>query len=314
MTVVVVYSLPYVSGAISGNSKIEQRARALSGCSNAIKRGQVPSLGSLGAPHMIHIVESSRIHIHNVTIEFSPMWTVHFQYSSEILFENNYVFNPNNATFETPNGDGIDMNSCTNAVVRNNVLDVGDDALCVKSGADWLGRRAGGCDAAGVCVGRPTENILWTDNEVRNVHGLTIGSDASGGVRNITYRNIFLNGLGGPQAPGKRGAVVGGPHYKTQRGRGGVWEDITWDNIYGTYAGGIVFQANHGGTAAQNPPTNKSATPVIRNLTVKNVVLSVLGPSTIYTLAESPIENLILSNITLTPAKQGAAVGWLSLS
>jgi polygalacturonase len=238
------------------------------------------------------------------------MWTVHFQYSSDILFENNYVFNPNNATFEAPNGDGIDMNSCKNAVVRNNVIDVGDDAMCVKSGADWLGRRAGGCNASGVCVGRPTENILWTDNEVRNGHGLTLGSDASGGVRNVTFRNIFLNGLGGPQAPGKRGCIVGGPHFKTQRGRGGVWEDITWDNIYGVYASGIGFQENHGGTPAQDPPTNASATPVIRNLTVKNVVLSALGPSLIATLAESPIENLVLSNITLTPARHGAKVYW----
>merc|ERR1719454_741966 len=128
--------------------------------------------------------------------------------------------------------------------------------MCVKSGAGWMGWQAGGCDASG-CVGRPTENILWTDNEVRNGHGLTIGSDASGGVRNVTYRNIFLNGLGGPQAPGKRGAAVGGPHFKTQRGRGGLWENITWDNIYGTFAvAGVGFSEDHGGSASANPPTN----------------------------------------------------------
>ena len=49
------------------------------------------------------------MHIHNITIQNSPYWTVHFQFSEDIVFENNVVFNPNNATFETPNGDGIDM-------------------------------------------------------------------------------------------------------------------------------------------------------------------------------------------------------------
>jgi polygalacturonase len=133
-------------------------------------------------------------------------------------------------------------------------------------------------------VGRPTANILWTDNEVRNGHGLTLGSDAAGGVFNVTYRNIFLNGEGGPQAPGHRGAGVGGPHFKTQRGRGGLWQNITWDNIHGTFvAGAISFVENHGGDV---PVTNTSATPRIRDMTVKNVVVSVVGPSLIATLAE----------------------------
>jgi len=288
--------------------KYWRAAHALPGCDDDIKNGRVPSLGLLVPPRMIHIVESSFIHIHNVTIEFSPFWTVHFQYSSNILVEDNYIFNPNNGTFCGPNGDGIDMDSSRDAVVRNNVLDVSDDALCVKSGMDWLGRRAGGCNAAGECVGRPTENVLFTDNEVRNGHGLTIGSDAAGGVRNVTFKNIFLNGLGGPQAPGRRGAGVGGVHFKTQRGRGGVWEDITWDNIYGTHSmWGIAFSELHDGP---RPPTNATATPVIRNMIVKNVVLSATGGSSISTLAESPIENLILSNITITPATRGAKIGW----
>ena len=323
---------------------------------------------------------------------------MHFQFSDHILFEDNHVFNPNNATFETPNGDGIDMDSSTDALVRNNIVDVGDDALCCKSGANWLGRyvralpmfrcrlsrvvwslvgvlctasarirapwrspsglllrgrlcpwrplircgvrrgaacafllgarppasrRSGGCNAAGVCVGRPTRNVLWTDNEVRNGHGLTLGSDAAGGVINVTYRNIFLNGMGGPQAVGKRSPPggIGGPHFKTQRGRGGHWENVTWDNIYGTFAvAGISFGEDHGGSASANPPTNASATPTIRNMAVINIDLTVLGPSMINTLAEAPIQNLTLRNITLRSARRSdqdqdqggssAGVGW----
>ena len=50
----------------------------------------------------------------------------------------------------------------------------------------------------------PCSDVLFENVEVRNGHGLTLGSEASGGMLNITYRSIFLNGKGGPQAPGLR--------------------------------------------------------------------------------------------------------------
>eukprot|EP01052_Picozoa_sp_SAG31_P042800 SAG31_NODE_6914_length_1851_cov_1.595890_2_plen_325_part_00 len=227
-----------VNGPVSGQPKAEARLKAIWGCPAAVKAGKVPTLPFV-PPRMLHLVESTNIHIHNITIQHSPYWTMHFQFSDRILFEHVSIFNPNNQSFETPNGDGIDMDSCRDALVRNSIIDVGDDALCCKSGADWLGRRSGGCSADGkTCVGRPTRNVLWVDNEVRNGHGLTLGSDAAGGVINVTYKNIWLNGMGGPQAVGKRHppGAIGGPHFKTQRGRGGLWENITWSNIYGTYA------------------------------------------------------------------------------
>ena len=61
-------------------------------------------------------------------------------------------------------------------------------------------------------VGIPSKNVLFDRVEVRNGHGLTLGSEASGGMLNITYRSIFINGKGGPQAPGlrKRAGAVGG--------------------------------------------------------------------------------------------------------
>ena len=48
--------------------------------------------------------------------------------------------------------------------------------------------------SSGRAVDRPSENVLFENVEVRNGHGLTIGSEASGGMRNITFSGIFLNG------------------------------------------------------------------------------------------------------------------------
>ena len=154
------------------NAKALAGIKAIYGCADRVAAGTVPQLHYV-PPRFFHFVESTELTIQNITIQNSPYWTVHFQFSSNILFEGNTIFNLNNATFETPNGDGVDIDSSRSVLVRNNIVDVGDDALCVKSGADWLGRRSGGCNAEGVCVGRPTANVLWLDNEVRNGHGLS---------------------------------------------------------------------------------------------------------------------------------------------
>lgn len=149
--------------------------------------------------------------------------------------------------------------------------------------------------------------------EVRNGHGLTLGSEASGGMRNITYRDIFLNGKGGPQAPGLRRTpgAVGGMHFKTGRGRGGLWEDISFINIYGNFPTALVgFAENHGtGYDQTKGPTNATGTPQIRNLLVKDVVLTdVMAPPQIFTLAEAPIQNFTLANVSWTMHRAAADV------
>ena len=118
---------------------------------------------------------------------------------------------------------GIDIDSTKDVVVRNTMVDSNDDMLCMKSGAGWLGRHAG----------VPSENIIFEDCEIRSGHGLTLGSEMSGGVRNVTYRNIFYNASAScvnadPRNCGgaKPHSNPGGAHFKTQRGRGGYLTDI----------------------------------------------------------------------------------------
>ena len=71
------------------------------------------------------------------------------------------------------------------------------------------------------------------------------------------------------------------------------------------------FGMNHGSSYNQAlGPTNATGTPVIKSLLIKDVVLTdVRGPSTIFSLAESPIENFSLVNVTWSAAK-GAKAGY----
>eukprot|EP01045_Picozoa_sp_COSAG04_P024658 COSAG04_NODE_3110_length_3158_cov_208.366460_3_plen_196_part_00 len=165
--------------------------------------------------------------------------------------------------------------------VHDCIVDVGDDMLCCKSGTDFLGRE----------LGIPTKNVIFERIEVRNGHGLTLGSEASGGLINITYRDIFINGRGGPQAPAlnSRPGGVGAIVFKTGRGRGGHWENISWENIYGNNPTSLFgFFAAEGSSYNQSlGPTNASGTPTIKNLLIKNVLLTeVRGPSEAFLLAE----------------------------
>jgi polygalacturonase len=171
-------------------------------------------------------------------------------------------------------------------------------------------------DFDGRAVGIPSRNVLFERVEVRNGHGLTLGSEASGGMVNITYRDIFINAMGGPQAPGrrKRPGAVGSIHFKSGRGRGGHWENITWENIYGNGATALFgFSEFHGTSLGPEPatgPTNASGTPTIKNLLIKDVVLTeCAGPSVIQTLAEAPIENLSIHNVTWS-TRRGAKGGY----
>ena len=118
--------------------------------------------------------------ITNLTMRNSPFWNLHFQFASDVVVDGVRIYQFPGAA----NADGIDVDSTRDVVVRNTIVDSNDDMLCVKSGANWLGRHAG----------VPSENILFEDCEIRSGHGLTLGSEMSGGVRNVTYRNIFYNG------------------------------------------------------------------------------------------------------------------------
>ena len=81
---------------------------------------------------MLHFEGMSRTHLHNLRVQNSGFWTIHFQYSSDIVVENMSVFNAAGG-----NADGIDIDSSRRALVRESSWDVGDDMLCVKSGKNW---------------------------------------------------------------------------------------------------------------------------------------------------------------------------------
>jgi polygalacturonase len=108
--------------------------------------------------------------IEGVTIVRSPMWEIHPTLSTNVLVQG--------VTVEShgPNNDGCDPESSRLVVIRDCTFDTGDDCIAIKSGRNADGRR----------VAVPSEDILIEGCLMRDGHGgVTIGSEMSGGVRNV---------------------------------------------------------------------------------------------------------------------------------
>ena len=156
-------------------------------------------------PRLMLIQNSSQVKIGGgIVLKRSGFWTVQILYSHDIHVDG--VIIRNNEGGKGPSTDGIDIDSSRKVEVEHADIDVNDDALCLKAGRDSDGLR----------VNRPTEDIVIHDSIIR--HGaaaITIGSETSGGFRNIEVYNITA--LSG---------VPSGVLFKSAHTRGGFAKDI----------------------------------------------------------------------------------------
>jgi len=156
-------------------------------------------------PRLMLIQNSSDVEIGGgIELKRSGFWTIQILYSHDVHV--NGVVIRNNEGGRGPSTDGIDIDSSRKVLVEHADIDVNDDALCLKSGRD----------ADGLRVNRPTEDIVLRDSIIR--HGaaaVTIGSETSGGFRNIEAYNITA--LSG---------VPSGVLFKSAHTRGGFAENI----------------------------------------------------------------------------------------
>ena len=166
-------------------------------------------------PHFIQFNRCRNVRLENFKVRNSPFWTIHLYQCEDATARGLDVYAHGN------NNDGIDVEMSKNVLVEKCVFDQGDDGVVIKSGRNRDAWR----------IGKPTENVLVRDCEIRNAHTvLGIGSEISGGVRNVRMKDCTA------------GDVNRVFYLKTNRRRGGFLENITCENVTARSAKTSVFE------------------------------------------------------------------------
>jgi polygalacturonase len=198
--------------------------------------------GSCLRPNFVQFYRCRNVLIEDVTIHNSPMWMIH-----PVLCTNVTVRGVSLVS-HGPNNDGGDPESSHDVLIEDCFFDTGDDCIAVKSGRNRDGRR----------IGAPSENIIVRHCRMKDGHGgVTIGSEASGGVRNVFAENCNMD------SPNLERAL----RLKTNSVRGGFIENVFMRNVTVGQVSDAVLRINlfyEEGDAGQFPPG-------VRNIEMTNV-------------------------------------------
>jgi hypothetical protein len=232
-------------------------------------------------PPLLQLLDSRNISIRDITLKNSPFWTINPVNCEGVTVSGVTIVNPPGA----PNTDGINPESCRNVHISDCQIDVGDDCVTIKSGRDLEARRRG----------RPAENYTITNSTMLRGHGgVVIGSEMSGSVRNIAISNCVFDGT-------DRGIRI-----KSNRGRGGVVEDVRVSNIVmrNVREEAITLSLLY----RQVPPEPFSErTPRFRRIHLGGITGSATQAGSLLGLEESPLEDISLTDVSLI-AKQGIVI------
>lgn len=245
-------------------------------------------------PVLLNLVNCNKILLDGPVFQNSAAWCIHPIWCENLTVRNIDVRNP----WYSQNGDGIDIESCKNSVVYNCTFDVGDDAICIKSGKDKEGRERG----------IPTENLIVKNCVVYHGHGgFTVGSEMSGGVKNMHVSNCTFIG------------TDVGLRFKSRRGRGGVVEGVYISNVdminiptnaisFNLYYGGLsvsemLAQAKEGDIQTEVQAVTEE-TPQFKDISMKNITCKGAHQA-IYLqgLPEMNLENVVMENLTMESEK-----------
>jgi len=221
-------------------------------------------------PPFIQPIYCENVLIEGITIINSPFWTVNPEFCENVTITGVTINNP-----PSPNTDGINPESCKYVHISDCHISVGDDCITIKSGKDIPGRTKAA----------PAENYTITNCTMLSGHGgVVIGSEMSGGVKNIVISNCIFDGT-------DRGIRI-----KTTRGRGGVVEDIRVDNIIMKNIRDQAFVMDMEYSRTEKEPVSER-TPRFRNIRISNVTAYTKQAALINGLEEMPVEDVSFNDI-----------------
>jgi polygalacturonase len=279
--------VPFLSGkdledvTIAGQGTIEGSGAVW--WEEAEKARQKKSGFTLPRPNLIVLTRVKNLVVRDVTIQNAPKFHLVPAECDDVLITNVTFLAPERAA----NTDAIDPSVSRRVTITKCLIDVGDDNVAVKSGKRMDGREF-------AC-----EDLTITDCTFKHGHGMSIGSETVGGVKNVLVRNCTFEN------------TDNGIRIKSDRTRGGtvenlVCEDITMKDVRGAITITSYYPRIPATDTAQ-PVTDK--TPKYKNITIKNLkATSSKGAGVIVGLPESLVENVLLENVTIEAEQTGLEI------
>jgi polygalacturonase len=234
-------------------------------------------------PNLVFLKNCQHILLDGPTFRNSGSWNVHILLGDQIEIRHITIFNE----IYVQNGDGIDIDSCNHVLIEKDDIHAGDDNICLKAGRDPNSAQHN----------PPTQNVVIRDCKIGWGHGISLGSETSGGIRNVLIYNLTMDG------------TDFGLRFKTTRGRGGTVENIHADHITmtGITKTAILFDMYYMERRPKPEPVS-NRTPIFRDITLSDITcdgakdaLQVRG------LPELPMSDITLKNIRIT-SKNGATI------
>lgn len=172
----------------------------ISGGGKRLGDAMIKANGIRSRGRLICLMNCRDVCISGLTITEPPCWTVHYIYSDNVTCHDLTI-----VTNGIRNGDGIDPDSSTDSYIFNCTFDTGDDCIAIKSGKN----------PEGYYVSKPTKNVRITNCNFKRGHGISIGSEMSGGVSDVLVQDC------------KAGALLHGMQIKATKDRGGYVRKVT---------------------------------------------------------------------------------------
>ncbi len=240
-------------------------------------------------PTMLNLTGCQRVLLQGVTFTSAPVFNIVLSNCEDVTADHVKIFNPNDLS---PNTDGIDPAGSRRVLITHCNIDTDDDCIAIKSSN----------------AKTPVEDILVTDCTFGHRYGCAIGSETNGSVRHVTFRNCTFDG--------NRIAI----YLKASRDRGGVVDDVVYENITMKNVGEIIHIASYypdnkipaPGVKVEPAPLGDH-TPQWSNITIRNIVATggTRDAGVIMGLPEAPAANITLSNVTIE-APTGLRLGYAS--
>jgi polygalacturonase len=235
-------------------------------------------------PQMIQPFLTDTVLIQGVTIINSPFWHLNPNLCNNVTVEGVSI------SSSGPNTDGCDPESCNGVVIDGVTFNTGDDCIAIKSGRDADGRR----------INVPSQNLVIQNCNFANGHGgITLGSEMTGGVKNVYARDLTMNSAN----------LQAGHRIKTNTLRGGYARN---SNVYRITAGTVggpllLIQGNYNGQTGDFPPDITGITLADWTVGTCAGIWSLIGAS-----AADPVGTITLDDLTITTSTAANSAQYVS--